>query len=131
MGAVSTVVFSYCGSPAFLNVASEMRRPKDFSKAVVTCQSIVTAVYLTIGIVVWYYCGRYVSSPALGSAGPLLKRVSYGIALPGLFVSVSCSILPPHPFRELTETPVPLLRLPFTHMWSPRWSSFASSGVSF
>jgi hypothetical protein len=29
-------------------------------------------------------CGQYVASPALGSAGPLIKKISYGIALPGL-----------------------------------------------
>lgn len=65
-----------------------MRKPRDYTKAVVLTQSIVTMVYLIIGIIVYYYCGRYVSSPALGSAGPLLKRVAYGIAIPGLFASV-------------------------------------------
>ncbi|KAL7418998.1 hypothetical protein Q5752_006682 [Cryptotrichosporon argae] len=89
MSAVATVVFSYCGTPAFFNVIGEMRRPADYNKAMLTCQSIVTATYLTIGIVVYYYCGQYVTSPALGSAGPLMKRVCYGIALPGLFVSVT------------------------------------------
>lgn len=72
----------------FFNVVGEMRKPRDYTKAVVLTQSIVTMVYLIIGIIVYYYCGRYVSSPALGSAGPLLKRVAYGIAIPGLFASV-------------------------------------------
>ena len=79
-----------------------MARPKEFTKALVICYSIMTATYLyehpflphahrsdssTIGIVVYYYAGQYLSSPALGSAGFLMQKVSYGIALPGLFAS--------------------------------------------
>lgn len=43
----------------------------------------------TIGIVVYYYCGQYVSLPALGSASELVKRVAYGLALPGLLASMT------------------------------------------
>lgn len=35
----------------------------------------------------YYYCGSYVASPALGSAGTLIIKISYGISLPGLVVS--------------------------------------------
>lgn len=86
MGAVSTVVFAFCGTPAYFNVIGEMRNPKRFNQALYCAQSVNTAVYLTIGIVVYYYCGQYLSNPALGSAGVLIKKISYGIALPGLFV---------------------------------------------
>jgi amino acid transporter len=89
MAAVSTVVFSYSGTPAFFNVIGEMRRPQDYNRALYTCQTIVTMTYLTIGIVVYYYCGQYLANPALGSAGVIVKKVAYGIALPGLFVSVT------------------------------------------
>jgi hypothetical protein len=40
-----------------------------------------------VGIVVYYYCGSYVSNPALGSAGVLMKKVCYGLALPGILLS--------------------------------------------
>jgi amino acid transporter len=89
MGAVSTVVFSYSGTPAFFNVVGEMKHPRDYNKALYTCQAFVTATYLTIGIVVYYFCGQYLANPALGSAGVLIKKVAYGVALPGLFVSVT------------------------------------------
>ncbi|CAI7676839.1 unnamed protein product [Penicillium pancosmium] len=85
--AVSTIVFAYAGTPAFFSLASEMREPQHFNKALILCQSVVTVFYLAIGIVIYYYCGSYVSSPALGSAGPLVKKVSYGFALPGLLAS--------------------------------------------
>lgn len=64
-----------------------MRDPRQYTKALMICQSVVTAVYLAIGCVVYYYCGSYVASPALGSAGPTLKKISYGFALPGLLVT--------------------------------------------
>ncbi|GAA5874310.1 hypothetical protein JCM8547_007559 [Rhodosporidiobolus lusitaniae] len=86
MSAVSTIVFSFAGAPNFVNILAEMRRPEDFTKSLILTQTFVTATYLIIGCVVYHYCGIYVSSPALGSAGPLLKKICYGIALPGLIV---------------------------------------------
>ncbi|BGP17049.1 hypothetical protein JCM10213_000314 [Rhodosporidiobolus nylandii] len=87
MNAVSNIVFSYAGTAAFLPIASEMRNPKDFKKAVLACQSFVTAFYLAVSIVVYMYAGQYVASPALGTAGVLIKRVAYGLALPGLLAA--------------------------------------------
>jgi hypothetical protein len=87
ISAVSSLVFSYAGTPAFFNIAAEMRDPQHYTRSLVVCQTIVSVVYITVGIVVYYYCGSYVASPALGSAGPTLKKVGYGIALPGLMVS--------------------------------------------
>jgi hypothetical protein len=52
----------------------------------------MTAVYIAIGVVVYYFCGSYVASPALGSAGVLMKKVCYGLALPGLIVSTTLFI---------------------------------------
>ncbi|GAA5875989.1 hypothetical protein JCM8547_000672 [Rhodosporidiobolus lusitaniae] len=87
MAAVANLVFAFGGTPVFLPIASEMRRPQDFYKSVFLCQGFCTAFYLTIGIVMYHYAGIYVASPALGTAGVLIKRVAYGIALPGLFVT--------------------------------------------
>lgn len=87
MYAVSTILFAFTGTPYFFSIISEMREPKQYFKAMYVCQATVTTVYTVIGVVVYYYCGSYVASPALGSAGATMKRVSYGIALPGLLVS--------------------------------------------
>ncbi|GJN89391.1 hypothetical protein Rhopal_002371-T1 [Rhodotorula paludigena] len=86
MTAVSTVMFAFGGAPNFTTILAEMRRPEDFTKSLALCQSFVTITYLVIGCVVYHYCGIYVSSPALSSAGALLSKVCYGIALPGLIV---------------------------------------------
>lgn len=92
ISALSSMVFAYAGTPAFFSIVSEMRNPKDYTKSLLVCQGIVTATYVTIGIVVYYYCGSFVASPALGSAGPLLKKICYGLAFPGLVVSTTLFI---------------------------------------
>lgn len=89
---ISSIVFAYAGTPAFFNIISEMREPRHYTKAMVVCQSTMTAVYIAIGVVVYYFCGSYVSSPALGSAGHVMKKVCYGVALPGLLVSTTLFI---------------------------------------
>ena len=83
----------------YFSVISEMARPQEFTKAMVVCYSIMSATYMcvlganfsltdsTIGIVVYFFAGQYLSNPALGSAGILMSKVCYGIALPGLFAS--------------------------------------------
>ncbi|KAH6975429.1 putative amino acid transporter [Ilyonectria sp. MPI-CAGE-AT-0026] len=92
MSAVSALVFAYAGTPAFFSIAAEMRDPRHYSRSLMICQSVVTVTYISIGCVVYYFCGSYVASPALGSAGSTMKRVCYGLALPGLIVTTTLVI---------------------------------------
>ncbi|CDM31358.1 hypothetical protein DTO013E5_779 [Penicillium roqueforti] len=85
--ASATIFVSSAATSAFLPVISEMRRPKDYPKAVYLSMSLVTASYLTFSLVIYAWCGKWIASPSLGSAGETVKRVAYGIALPGLIVS--------------------------------------------
>lgn len=87
VSAISTLVFTYAGTPAFFNIAAEMRQPLLYIRALAACQTTVTMVYVIVGTIIYYYCGSYVASPALGSAGVTIKKVAYGISLPGLIVS--------------------------------------------
>ncbi|KAL0260957.1 hypothetical protein SLS55_004649 [Diplodia seriata] len=87
--ALASLVFAYAGTPAFFSIASEMRDPRHYTRSLIICQSCVTIIYVAIGIVVYYYCGSYVASPALGSAGVVMKKVCYGLALPGLIVTTT------------------------------------------
>lgn len=87
LGAITTLIFAYAGTPTFFSIASEMRDPRQYTKALMVCQGGITGAYIIVGVVVYYFCGSYVASPALGSAGPLIKKVAYGIGLPGLLVT--------------------------------------------
>ncbi|KAI1120776.1 transmembrane amino acid transporter [Nemania abortiva] len=84
---VSTIFCSGAGTSAFLPVISEMKRPRDYNKAVYLCMGIVTASYLSFSLVVYRWCGKWVASPSLGSAGDVVKKVAYGVGIAGLLVS--------------------------------------------
>ncbi|SCZ96026.1 BZ3500_MvSof-1268-A1-R1_Chr8-1g09954 [Microbotryum saponariae] len=83
---IGTLVFAFSGAPAYFTVFSEMREPKDFPKTIALCQSVITTVFILLGVIVWFFCGQYVASPALGSAGAVMKKVCYGLALPSLII---------------------------------------------
>lgn len=48
--ALSSLVFAYAGTPAFFAIVSEMRDPKLYTRSMLTCQTVVTITYTTIGI---------------------------------------------------------------------------------
>ncbi|KAH8884192.1 neutral amino acid permease [Thozetella sp. PMI_491] len=87
MTATATIFVSSAGTSAFLPVISEMRRPKEYKKALYLCMGLVTAAYLAFSLVVYRWCGGWVANPSLGSAGGTIKKVSYGVGLIGLAVS--------------------------------------------
>lgn len=80
--AVTNIVFAYCAHVAFFGLLAEMREPRDFPKALYMLQTFEIIFYTVAAIVIYYYAGQSVTSPALGSAGPVLKKVAYGIAIP-------------------------------------------------
>ncbi|KAJ5201187.1 Amino acid transporter transmembrane [Penicillium cf. viridicatum] len=80
--AVTNIVFAYCAHVAFFGLIAEMEEPKDFPKALVMLQTFEIIFYTVAAVVIYYYVGQDVTSPALGSAGPILKKVAYGIAIP-------------------------------------------------
>ncbi|GAB1195593.1 hypothetical protein APSETT444_004854 [Aspergillus pseudonomiae] len=89
MVASCTIFVSSAGTSAFLPVISEMRNPKDYKKPLYFCMTLVTTSYLAFSLVVYRWCGKWVASPSLGSAGQTIKMVSYGVALVGLIVSAT------------------------------------------
>ncbi|EME48687.1 hypothetical protein DOTSEDRAFT_57995 [Dothistroma septosporum NZE10] len=82
-----TIFVSSAATSAFLPVISEMRNPKDYRKALFVCMGLVTAAYLAFSLVVYRWCGKWVASPSLGSAGQTVKMVAFGVGLIGLVVS--------------------------------------------
>ncbi|TXT12573.1 uncharacterized protein COLE_02983 [Cutaneotrichosporon oleaginosum] len=88
MSTVAGFVYATCNPPTFIGFVSEMRDFRQYKKSMYCCQIFVWAFYITIGTVMYFYCGQYVAFPALGSAGVVVKRVAYGIALPGLLVTL-------------------------------------------
>lgn len=85
--ATVTIFVSSAGTSAFIPVIAEMKRPNEFRKSLYLCMGFVTASYLSFALVVYAWCGQWIASPALGSAGGTVKKVAYGVGLVGLIVS--------------------------------------------
>ncbi|KAL1412336.1 hypothetical protein Q8F55_000080 [Vanrija albida] len=88
ISSITTIIFSYSATPTFFSVLCEMKEPRKYQRVMLSSMALMCAIYLVIGTLFYYYCGQYVSSPSLGSAGPLMKRISYGLVLPALLVSL-------------------------------------------
>ncbi|WVR08411.1 hypothetical protein IAU60_005466 [Kwoniella sp. DSM 27419] len=87
MTACVIIFVSSSGTSAFIPIIAEMKDPKQYKKPIVASMSLLNVTYLVVSLVVYRYCGIYIASPALGSAGDLIKKITYGLALPGLLVS--------------------------------------------
>ncbi|TIC44740.1 amino acid transporter [Wallemia mellicola] len=88
MNAVVNILFAFAGTPSYPAIYSEMRDPeRDYYKAVHVQQVFTLIFYFITGVILWYYGGQYITSPALGTAGAIFQKISYGIAIPALLVS--------------------------------------------
>ncbi|TGO24789.1 hypothetical protein BPAE_0095g00020 [Botrytis paeoniae] len=84
---VTNIVFAYAGHIAFFTFISELRTPSDFPKSLATLQTIEIALYLLSSILIYIYTGSSISSPALLSAGPILSKIAFGIAIPTIVIA--------------------------------------------
>lgn len=87
MTAISNQLFAVGASGTFFSVSAEMEDPKMFTRALLCGQGVIIATCIIISSIVYGKVGQYLANPALGSAGPLIKKISYGIAFPGLVVT--------------------------------------------
>ncbi|KAF7597192.1 hypothetical protein BBP40_009532 [Aspergillus hancockii] len=81
------IALSYASHNTFFNMIAELKDPKDFPKALCLLQGIDMSLYLVCGVVIYRYAGDGVESPALGSAGPLIGKIAYGVALPTIVIA--------------------------------------------
>ncbi|PYI15100.1 amino acid transporter [Aspergillus violaceofuscus CBS 115571] len=84
--AVCNIVFSFSGHVAFFGFMSELKDPRDYPKSLCLLQGIDTVLYIVTAVVIYVFAGPNVTSPALGSAGPMIAKIAYGIALPTIII---------------------------------------------
>lgn len=87
MSAVSNQLFAVGASGAFFSVSAEMKEPRKFTRALIVGQGVIVATCIICASIIYAKVGQHLANPALGSAGPLIKKVAYGIAFPGLIVT--------------------------------------------
>jgi hypothetical protein len=90
--AVTNIVFAYIAHVSFFGIMSEMEDAREFPKALAMLQVVDTTMYIVTAMVIYCYAGPDVKSPALSSAGPLMKKVAYGLAIPTVSVLTLTSI---------------------------------------
>ncbi|KAI5809510.1 transmembrane amino acid transporter protein-domain-containing protein [Peziza echinospora] len=85
--AVMNIIFAYAGHLAFFSFISEMKNPEEYPKALFSLQISDTCLYLIAAVVIYRFTGADVASPALGSTGPMLRKIAYGIASPTIIIA--------------------------------------------
>ncbi|KAJ5747663.1 uncharacterized protein N7511_009359 [Penicillium nucicola] len=85
--ATCNIAFSYVSHNTFFTFMAELKDPKDFPKALALLQTIDMSLYLVAAVVIYRFTGADVASPALGSAGPLISKIAYGLALPTILIA--------------------------------------------
>ncbi|OQE20431.1 hypothetical protein PENSTE_c013G03402 [Penicillium steckii] len=87
--ATNNIVFAYSFAGCLPSFMDEMHTPEDYIKTLWWMGGIQIVVYSLTGSIIYAFVGQGVQSPALLSAGPLISRVVFGIALPVIFISGS------------------------------------------
>lgn len=87
--AISNIVFAYSFALCQFSFMDEMHTPKDYSKAIVTLGVFEIFLYTITGALIYAFVGPDVKSPALLSAGGVVSKVAFGVAIPVIFISGS------------------------------------------
>ncbi|KAL4783810.1 transmembrane amino acid transporter protein-domain-containing protein [Aspergillus varians] len=87
--AMTNIIFAYSFAMCQFSFMDEMHTPKDYVKSIWALGLTEILIYTVTGAVVYSFVGQDVESPALLSAGHLMSRIAFGIALPVIFISGS------------------------------------------
>ncbi|KAK1072619.1 hypothetical protein LTR12_012541 [Friedmanniomyces endolithicus] len=87
--ATTNIIFAYSFAVCQYSFMAEMHTPRDYVKSIWALGLIEMFIYTVTGALVYAFVGSAVKSPALLSAGPVVSRIAFGIALPVIFISGS------------------------------------------
>ncbi|KAJ6028383.1 hypothetical protein N7540_003959 [Penicillium herquei] len=80
--AFTNIMFGFIAHVTFFGLISETQDPEFFPRSLAMLQITDTVLYLVAGLVIYRYAGADVQSPSPSSAGPLMKKICYGLAIP-------------------------------------------------
>lgn len=87
--AITNIVFAYSFAICQFSFMDEMHTPKHFVKSIWALGLIEIVIYTLTGALIYCFVGPDVKSPSLLSAGSLVSKIAFGIALPVIFISGS------------------------------------------
>ena len=86
---VTNIIFAYSFAMCQFSFMDEMHTPEDFVKSIWALGIAEIVIYTLTGALIYAFVGPSVGSPALLSAGSLVSRIAFGVALPVIFISGS------------------------------------------
>lgn len=87
--ALCNIALAYSFAMCQFSFMEEMHTPAHYTKSIVALGGIEIIIYTVTGALVYSFVGMDVKAPALLSAGPLISKVAFGVALPVIFISGS------------------------------------------
>ncbi|POR38205.1 Amino acid transporter, transmembrane [Tolypocladium paradoxum] len=87
--AVSNIIFAFSFAIGQFSFMDEMHTPTEYMKSIWASGLIQISIYTLTGALCYAFIGPSVRSPALLSAGPLISKIAFGVALPVIFISGS------------------------------------------
>lgn len=87
--AVSNIIFAFSFAIGQFSFMDEMHTPKDYMKSIWASGIAQIIIYTLTGALCYAFIGPSIQSPALLSSGPLISKITFGIALPVIFISGS------------------------------------------
>ncbi|TQW00980.1 aromatic and neutral aliphatic amino acid permease [Cordyceps javanica] len=86
--AVTNIAVAFSSHSCFFGVIGEFEKPQDWPKALALLQIVDTSLYLVAAIVIYYYIGANVPSPALSAAGSeTMRKAIWGVAIPTIVIA--------------------------------------------
>ncbi|PWN53940.1 hypothetical protein IE53DRAFT_337943 [Violaceomyces palustris] len=76
------IIFTYVGQALYPSFIAEMRDPNDFPKALYALTIMEFITFTVVGVVVYYYAGQYTVAPAVGTLGPVFKKIAFAFVFP-------------------------------------------------
>lgn len=87
MVAICNMIFAYSFAMYMIPFMTEMHTPSDYMKSIWTLGVIEILVYTLTGALIYIFIGMDVKSPALLSLSGVLPKVTFGVAIPIIFIS--------------------------------------------
>lgn len=87
--AVSNIVLAFSFAIGQFSFMDEMHTPTEYMKSIWASGFIQITIYTLTGALCYAFVGMDVQSPALLSAGGVISKVAFGVALPVIFISGS------------------------------------------
>lgn len=83
MSAVLNIVYTFVGQITYPSFISQMKRPREFRKALIVVTICELITFALAGSIVYVYVGNaYITAPAFGSLTGNFKKIAFSFALP-------------------------------------------------